>query len=1060
MGGRFGVGLLLCALGVARADFAGRVVGLDGRPVAGATVLLSPRSADGTERSVVTKLTDAAGGFSLASTEREVSIWAFKGELTTDLAWSAAGRKLDLVLRPGRRVRGQVLTLDGQPAPGARVGVAWAGGAALKIMSSPRTAESDAQGWFELAVLPVCSSLMLVAQKGDLITYPRQLRPDAWSPVLLLVRKDRLMPAKPAPKHLKVTVMAGDQPAPNVQVRMRRAGSNRESWQLHDWLVGDADLRPGDWVVGVEDWGLPDGWVVGPDRRVTIMAEGVVEVTLDLQRAATVVGRVTRLNGQPGAKVSVTATVNGRRFWSQSDADGRYRLHVPPGPVMVKCVDRTARVEAVLPPAEPTQIDFSVKLPEPVRVQIVLPDGRPAAGANVYLDEVGEVTTDAEGRFVHESGERCARPEMSVTWRDEQGQVWAGHASGSTLDEGEEAPPFRLVLAKDDQATLRGRVRGTDGQPVAGALVGLLLGNDVGHDHMFEQLRVDDWTTTDAQGAYEFDDGSRSEGWRQYAVRRVMVLKAGYRATGATTVSGKAPARAATDAVMEPLDGRLAGQVVDPQGQPVAGAQLLLEDCPPRPEQTTRADGTFDLAMAPRSGEQTLLALDGDRRVARARVHGGQTDLRLVLAEAAPPTAETRQAAAVRAVDRLHELMGGEYEWRVATDTLAVASGIDAKRGLAWLAEIDDVVLRRRVLAECLPALATTDPQAALDQMIEAERVDAWPRRAQAIGGLVANLPEPLAPAARQALARTLAGRPGEWGEGDVKAWLWLIPAMARVGHDATRRAIGNWQNEASNEDADLVRRLWRRPDVAMALVSSSQRPDDHTTYVGHNVAAMSGCLARLARRDPRLALTWWRQLKLNLDGDGSAPRDVEELAERLGAVDIDTAMDIAGDVEIAQMPDGGLRGRMLLAMPDRAEAARRLHEALGHLAPTGGMVHAAAVLDPPAAVTWMTMLRATGLRTEDCADLAACAPNRARVHLEWLTARLASLPRLRGERCEPDYEQPVALEETLHAELLRTWCVVDPDRAVALADAPSIGVSDRQERLLFVARQLSGQVP
>lgn len=1046
MGGRWVVGCLLFSAGLAWGEVAGRVVGPDGVPVADAAVLVCQR--DGNERAlpVIRLTTDAAGLFRAQAEQPSVWAWALKGELSSEPAKLAAGRSVDLVLRPTAPTVGQVYGSDGQPAAGARVGLAGMGVMAWEQAESPVSAETDAWGWFTLRGVPPRQSSHLFAAKAGQQAVLFGDGGACW-PVLMLAAPGQWGRIR-ASGRLKVTVMAGDQPCPDAQVRMRRTTADGDAqWQHGDWLATDSDMRPGDWLVGVEDSGLPDGWLPGADRTVHLGAEGVVEVTLALQRAAQVVGRVTRLDGRPGARVSVIGEVAGRSYWSATDADGAYRLSAPAGELVVICAGERRRAQAVLPPGEPPRVDFRVRLPEPLRIQLVLPDGRPAPGATVYLDEFGERTADAEGRLVFEPGDRRFRPEMTVHWRDDQGQDWGQHQSGLLWDEEDpDPPPLRLVLVRREKGWLRGRVVDHDGRPLDGVLATLHEGLERTRDHYGRQLPPGPTVASDAAGSYAFADVSAADSsWRQFAQRRITLAKPGYRATGEVEVSGRPPARRAADAVMEPLDGRLAGIVVDGQGQPVAAAMLLVAGCPPRPEQRTGADGRFDLAMAPRTGEQTLLALSGNRLVARAQVRAGQTDLRLVVADAAPLTTERRQAAAERAVDRLHELVGGEYEWDAAADTLAVAARVDPRRALAWLDEIDEPRLRRRLLARCLPMLALSDPAAALAPTIEVERVEPWALRAKAIGGLVDNLPNPLDPLAAKALTRTLAGRPSDWGEGDKLAWLELIPAMARVGHDATRHAIGVWSQEAHKEQRALMRRLWRRPDLAAQANTSGSR------------AAMAGCLARLARRDPAAALRWCQQLKLRFDGDGTAPGDVEELAERLAAVDLDTALDLAADAGPALLPDGGLRGRILLAAADRADATRRLHAALGRVAATGGMAHAAAVLDPPSAGTWLAGRLAGGLRTEDCIDLAETAPDHARLALEWLTARTVSLPRSTEERHDAEYAQPIPIADTIQAALLRAWCALEPERAVALADAPHLPAPERQARLLFTARCLAG---
>lgn len=125
---------------------------------------------------------------------------------------------------------------------------------------------------------------------------------------------------------------------------------------------------------------------------------GNESVVVRLERLATVAGQVLHEDGRPapGARVGNTG----------ADADGRFRVCVPPGPLDLTAQDGTRRGVADLDLA-PGETREGVRLvihevPRSlIRVRILRPDGTPLANHDVY---VGDGTfslrkTDAEGRL-------------------------------------------------------------------------------------------------------------------------------------------------------------------------------------------------------------------------------------------------------------------------------------------------------------------------------------------------------------------------------------------------------------------------------------------------------------------------------------------------------------------------------------------------------------------------------------------------------------------------------------------------------------------------------------
>ncbi len=94
---------------------------------------------------------------------------------------------------------------------------------------------------------------------------------------------------------------------------------------------------------------------------------------------------------------------------------------------------------------------------------------------------------------------------------------------------------------------------------------------------------------------------------------------------------------------MAPLNGKIAGRVVDEAGKTVAGALVAVLEAPDSTPQATKVDGAFALENLP-DGALTVLAVEG-RRVARLETKSGQNDAVLSLKTPQNDEATRRQIA-------------------------------------------------------------------------------------------------------------------------------------------------------------------------------------------------------------------------------------------------------------------------------------------------------------------------------------------------------------------------------------------------------------------------------
>jgi 5-hydroxyisourate hydrolase-like protein (transthyretin family) len=359
--------------------------------------------------------------------------------------------------------------------------------------------------------------------------------------------------------------------------------------------------------------------------------------TVMLAPGASIRGRVADPKGNPidGAEVYGKSRDELRRSLGEDPepadavtaADGSFVLEDrPPGvPLDLTVIHPGYGPGSALGVAVPSEAAIRIVLLPIARVagRTLDPDGRPVAGASVFLSE--QESRSFGGRSALMSSDRFHRG----TSDDEGGFSFDGVSPGTfglsaqaphrqqaelknmELKGGQDLTGVELVLPPASEVT--GRVLSPEGRPVAEAQVVLVEASEERYP-AFSSLRA----ATDADGQYRIDGlppgkrtlEARAEGYRR-TVRDVEL-------TAAATV---------VDFTLE-RGLEASGRVVDDAGNPIAGVDLTLfasQYSADAPHAVSEADGTFRFSGL-RDGTYRLIAFkDGyapDRRGTKVMLAG------------------------------------------------------------------------------------------------------------------------------------------------------------------------------------------------------------------------------------------------------------------------------------------------------------------------------------------------------------------------------------------------------------------------------------------------------
>jgi protocatechuate 3,4-dioxygenase beta subunit len=290
----------------------------------------------------------------------------------------------------------------------------------------------------------------------------------------------------------------GGKPAAGVLVTLWNdsGGGERTARTDDNGAYSFPDVRPGGYKVWIEERA---GKVAGVWSEAVVLRVAAAPVRAEDVYAAlpqSISGTVTDADtGKPVAGADINfSTPDGNRAGVATGADGRYRLFVTPRQVELCCYGTRERYA----PAEPRPrvavaagkhvagVDFKVKSAPPFAGRVVLPDGKPAAGAEVMVelrwppargvmyDSSGRslgYTTDGDGRFSGYMGGAWGREtvDLKVLVRTPDHRVGGVVRAAATAAGGYRLDPLDVVLARS--AGVLVRVADPDGNPVRNAAV-------------------------------------------------------------------------------------------------------------------------------------------------------------------------------------------------------------------------------------------------------------------------------------------------------------------------------------------------------------------------------------------------------------------------------------------------------------------------------------------------------------------------------------------------------------------------------------------------------------
>lgn len=649
-------------------QFSGRVVDPRGRPAPGATVFVSlnePASpgAGPPPRPRVSQTQAAADGsfrLDVPAPRKEwaatvVAVQGGHGPGGEQVRSPAEATGLVIRLTHPSFLAGKVVDRAGQPIAGAKVSAAYTyrfNGEMLYL--PPEEARppvvTDAQGRFRLAPLAANSRVVLTVEHPSYPPLSAMRMPFASG-------RDDLMISLAPPSVVVGRVVDGDgRPAAGVTVRCEGWGPPVPSETTDgEGRFRFTRLREDHYHFRAELPGeIPDSV---SDTQGVVPPEGGEARCPDLRlvRGGVVTGKVTDEKGQPIAGIPIdsmrqfhflqTNTITTARGpGTHTGADGVYRLRLPPGKWRVAPgyfgTEYTSGIpwdewpQREVAEGQTVSADLTLQRALTVRGRIVDAGGRPAAGTRVQRGSWTMLRADAAGRFTL-GAQLPPRQATELVFLSRDG------SEGAALEVTPAKVRGALVVRLQRLPAATGLVTNLARKPVGGAWITADRMVPTGGGMSETRPESVAATTADMGGRFTLPlfPGTRY---------RITVQAEGYGAADQFPVIPGGPgARAAPLRFrLERADGVIAGVVVDPDGNPVPGAEVnagrtgatnvytLSEDC------VSDAQGRFRLThLTPGMVSVTALR-PGYEPDSHRSVRVGTANIRLML----PPREEALPA--------------------------------------------------------------------------------------------------------------------------------------------------------------------------------------------------------------------------------------------------------------------------------------------------------------------------------------------------------------------------------------------------------------------------------
>ena len=460
----------------AGASISGRVLEHGGKPLAGAEV--TARSVGmvfigGSDREP-SVTSDAGGGFHLGGlASGAYRVEARQGKLVgaSDELQLAAGQSMEAVTilcEVSFSLSGRVVQPDGTPPKQAWVS---ATGHPLESTDVP-SAEVDAAGSFRLTgLVPGSYRLRVTVMHGPRAEKSVRIADQDLTGVVIQLGPDQVVNGQ------VVDPQGRPVPRARVSVQVRLSGNARSSsagmsdeqgrFRIGGVESGTATIQAHHPEVGSASW--------GPRPMAEVL---ISPIRLELEAGAAVTGQVRFEGGKPAPGATVRALYgdgSGDLVDAEvvADPEGRYlmrglksgQVELQPSPAdSSRGEQQTVRV--TLGAGEKKPMDLVIARPKTVRGRVLLPDGKPAAGARVTAvagDAISpgsgapRVLTDGDGRFTFEDLEPADRYSL---WAD-----LAGY--GDARAEGVPVQAGNLTLRLSTESSLAGVVVYGNGKPVS-----------------------------------------------------------------------------------------------------------------------------------------------------------------------------------------------------------------------------------------------------------------------------------------------------------------------------------------------------------------------------------------------------------------------------------------------------------------------------------------------------------------------------------------------------------------------------------------------------------------
>ena len=466
----------------------GRVVDPDGRAVAGAEVRIGEAPApEARQRAALRAAKERAEPQAVSDGQGRFRVAAVPA-LTVDVAVTRAGfaraelrsvkvppgaGPVDLgrvALVPAAGVAGQVVDAAGRPIAGAAVFRVLHLRPAHEMADELREEEPEtrtgADGRFVLSGLAAGTPLHLLVTAPDFLpATARGIRPPTPQPLLfrleagaslagrVLDDEERPVPGAEIEIAWQPTVPGRELPAgPAVTKQTTADGDGR---------FAVPGLRAGVVVLAVD----ARGFVALRDVTATVPLPPGEEVTVRLERGATLEGRVVTTEGEPVPETRILAGPAA----GVADAEGRFRVEgLAPGPQLVEArhphYGRRERQVSVEPGTNP--VEFVFEAGQEVSGRVVDRAGTPVAGAAVRL---ASTTARDLRRFAARADAGGAFLLSPVGRGAYRLQATADGYADSALEEVrvEAEPVADLTVVLDPAGTIRGRVLGLDAAELA-----------------------------------------------------------------------------------------------------------------------------------------------------------------------------------------------------------------------------------------------------------------------------------------------------------------------------------------------------------------------------------------------------------------------------------------------------------------------------------------------------------------------------------------------------------------------------------------------------------------